>query len=145
MEEAKDRLVISIANDKRQLADLEDKILKLLKESEGNILDDEVLINTLNNSKLTSGVIASRVQEAEHTEKSINEAREHYRSAATRGSVLYFVIADLAIISPMYQYSLTYFKKLFNYCIETSEKAADVPERLKLLSSFTTNFIFTNV
>lgn len=104
-----------------------------------------MLINTLNNSKLTSGVIAGRVQEAEHTEKSINEAREHYRSAATRGSVLYFVIADLAIISPMYQYSLTYFKKLFNYCIEASEKATEVPERLELLSNFTTNFIFTNV
>ncbi len=58
LEEQKDRLVVSIAADKRQLKDLEDKILKLLKESEGNILDDEVLINTLNNSKLTSGTWA---------------------------------------------------------------------------------------
>ena len=57
LEEAKDRLVVSIANDKKQLKDLEDKILKLLKESTGNILDDEQLINTLNHSKLTSGVI----------------------------------------------------------------------------------------
>ncbi len=39
------------------LQDLEDKILKLLKESEGNILDDEQLIATLNNSKLTSQAI----------------------------------------------------------------------------------------
>lgn len=37
------------------------------------------------------------------TERSINEAREHYRPAATRGSILYFVVADLALISPMYQ------------------------------------------
>ena len=41
LEEAKDRLVVSISNDKKQLKDLEDKILKLLKESEGNILDDD--------------------------------------------------------------------------------------------------------
>lgn len=27
----------------------------IAQESEGNILDDEVLINTLNNSKLTAG------------------------------------------------------------------------------------------
>ncbi len=40
--------------------DLEDKILKLLKDSTGNILDDEQLINTLNHSKLTSSVIAVR-------------------------------------------------------------------------------------
>eukprot|EP00955_Chlamydomonas_euryale_P077036 362840-Chlamydomonas_euryale.AAC.2 len=42
LEETKDRLVVSIGNDKRQLLDLEDKVLKLLRESTGNILDDEV-------------------------------------------------------------------------------------------------------
>jgi dynein heavy chain len=62
LEEQRDRLVVSIANDKRQLKDLEDKILKLLKESEGNILDDEQLIATLNNSKLTSAAIQVRGQ-----------------------------------------------------------------------------------
>jgi uncharacterized protein YyaL (SSP411 family) len=36
---------------------LQDKILKLLRESEGNILDDEQLLNTLNNSKRTSADI----------------------------------------------------------------------------------------
>ena len=53
--------------------ELEDKILKLLKEAKGNILDDEVLINTLNNSKLTAGMIQNRVREAEETENSINQ------------------------------------------------------------------------
>lgn len=36
------------------------QILKLLRESQGNILDDEQLINTLNHSKLTSSVIGVR-------------------------------------------------------------------------------------
>jgi hypothetical protein len=36
---------------------MQDKILKLLRESEGNILDDEQLLNTLNNSKRTSAAI----------------------------------------------------------------------------------------
>eukprot|EP00951_Prasinocladus_malaysianus_P010352 scaffold75916_cov45-Prasinocladus_malaysianus.AAC.1 len=145
LEEQKDRLVVSISNDKRQLNDLEDKILKLLKESEGNILDDEVLINTLNNSKLTSGMIQGRVKEAEETEKSINEAREFYRPAANRGSILYFVIADLALIGPMYQYSLTFFNKMFNKCIDDSEKHDDVATRLGILSEYVTNFMFNNV
>lgn len=112
---------------------------------QGNILDDEQLINTLNNSKLTSGMIANRLAEAEHTEISINEARESYRSAATRGSILYFVVADLALISPMYQFSLTYFIRLFAYCTEKSETSDDVPTRLALLSDFVTKFIFNNV
>lgn len=36
---------------------VQEKILKLLRESEGNILDDEQLLNTLNNSKRTSAAI----------------------------------------------------------------------------------------
>lgn len=85
------------------------------------------------------------MQEAEATERSINEAREHYRPAATRGSILYFVIADLSLISPMYQFSLSYFSRLFSYCIDKSEKSDEVPVRLALLSDFVTRFIFTNV
>ena len=42
LEEAKDRLVVTMANDKKQLHDLEDKVLHLLQNSQGNILDDEV-------------------------------------------------------------------------------------------------------
>ena len=145
LEEQKDRLVVSISNDKRQLRDLEDKILKLLKESEGNILDDEVLINTLNNSKLTSGVIAGRVKEAEETEIKINAAREEWRPAPVRGSILYFVIADLALIDPMYQYSLSYFTQLFNYCIDESEKADTVEQRLENLMTYTTRFMYLMV
>lgn len=53
--------------------ELEDKILRLLKEAKGNILDDEVLINTLNNSKLTAAMIQNRVREAEETENNINQ------------------------------------------------------------------------
>jgi dynein heavy chain len=41
---------------------LQDKILKLLRECEGNILDDEQLLATLNNSKLTSAAIQVCVQ-----------------------------------------------------------------------------------
>lgn len=94
---------------------------------------------------MTSGMIQGRVKEAEVTEKSINETRENYRPAATRGSILYFVIADLALISPMYQYSLVFFTKLFNSCIDHSEKSSDVPERLALLSAYATSFIYNNV
>ncbi|KAI8465887.1 MAG: dynein heavy chain 7 [Monoraphidium minutum] len=151
LEEARDRLVVSIAADKRQLqarargADLEDRILRLLREAEGNILDDEQLIAALNNANITSAAIQSRVREAVDTERSINEARESYRPAATRASVLYFVTADLALLNPMYQFSLGYFNRLFSACIEGSDPADDVPARLQLLSDYTTDAVFRNV
>jgi len=72
-------------------------------------LDDEELIETLNDSKETSIVIATRLIESEATENKISVARNKYRPVAIRGSVLYFVLTNLADINPMYQFSLKYF------------------------------------
>jgi dynein heavy chain len=68
LEEQKNTLVVSMATDKKALKDLEDRILGLLKSSEGNILDNEPLIATLNDSKTTSQLIEQRVKQAEETE-----------------------------------------------------------------------------
>lgn len=70
----------------------------------GNILDDEALIDALSQSKVTSKAINERLTEAEHTTKEINDTREDYRVVATRGSIIYFVIAGLSNVDPMYQY-----------------------------------------
>lgn len=61
---------------------------------------------------MTSETIKQRLEEAETTEVQINSARERYRPVATRGSILYFVIASLSEIDPMYQFSLKYFKQV---------------------------------
>lgn len=107
--------------------------MKLVSEASDDILNDEELIITLDQSKETSIVINEKVAEAETTAKMINENRESYRSVARRGSVLYFVIADLALIDPMYQYSLEFFTRLFNRRLDKSEKAEVLADRLAIL------------
>lgn len=93
---------MQLSDFKRQLKELEDKILKLVAEASDDILNDEELIITLDQSKETSIAINERMIEAEQTAKMIDENRENYRVVARRGSVLYFVVADLANIDPMY-------------------------------------------
>ena len=107
--------MVSMDRDKNTLVSIEDSILKLLAEStEEQILDEDNLIIILENSKSTSADIIKRLSDAVVVEEQINDTRNQYRSVATRGSILYFVIADLAGIDPMYQYSLSYVKRLFN-------------------------------
>ena len=53
LEDQRNQLIVRINSDKNQLKAIEDRILKLLFTSEGNILDDEMLINTLNESKVS--------------------------------------------------------------------------------------------
>eukprot|EP01038_Epipyxis_sp_PR26KG_P006339 gene6339-8727_t len=145
IEQKKVNLLLQMADDKKQLQMLEAKILQMLSESEGNILDDEVLINTLSESKLTSIAISERVAEAEVTEQIINEARDRYTIVATRGSIIYFVIADLAGIDPMYQYSLGYYTSLFNRCILDSERSPDLDIRLQNIIDYATLIIYQNI
>lgn len=52
LERQRNELIVKINTDKNQLKSIEDRILKLLYESEGNILDNVDLINTLNESKV---------------------------------------------------------------------------------------------
>lgn len=58
---------------------------------------------------------------------------------------MYFVVATLAEVDPMYQYSLKYFKQLFNTCIEQSEKSDDLQARLNTLLTNTTNTVYINI
>uniref|UniRef100_A0A8C4KUF5 Dynein axonemal heavy chain 6 n=1 Tax=Equus asinus asinus TaxID=83772 RepID=A0A8C4KUF5_EQUAS len=145
LEEQRNKLIVRINTDKNQLKAIEEKILRMLFTSEGNILDNEELIDTLQDSKITSGAIKTRLKEAESTELMINVAREKYRPVATQGSVIYFVIASLSEIDPMYQYSLKYFKQLFNTTIETSTKSDDLQQRMEILLEQTLLTAYVNI
>ena len=62
-----------------------------------------------------------------------------------RGSILYFVIADLAGIDTMYQYSLSYVKKIFNDTIVQTPKSDDLNTRLSLLIKNITTSLYKNI
>jgi len=145
LEDQKNKLIVQISNDKDQLQELEDKILQLISDAQGDILDNEELIETLAQSKSTSEVIHVRMREAEETARSINAAREIYRVVATRGSMLYFVIADMGLVDPMYQYSLEFFSTLFRMRLEKSEKAETIESRLEIMINDVTRSFYLNI
>lgn len=53
LEEQRSQLIVRINTDRNQLKAIEDRILKLLFTSEGNILDNVELIQTLQESKVS--------------------------------------------------------------------------------------------
>lgn len=152
LEARREQLVLEDAENKRVQKEIEDTILDLLKNSEGNILDDEVsmcedvfgirvalvsqqakqrrrstiaiaglmrfaffgghvvhdllsqvLISTLAQSKVTSNIIERKVKEAAKTQEIIAKTRTGYVPIAFRASQLFFCIADLGTVDPMYQ------------------------------------------
>ena len=92
-----------MAADSKTLKEIENKILSLLASATTiEILDADTLIDILKASKITTNEINERMANAKDLEIEINDTRNMYSSVAVRGSILYFVIADLGGIDPMY-------------------------------------------
>ncbi|XP_070583565.1 dynein axonemal heavy chain 11 isoform X3 [Erythrolamprus reginae] len=127
---------------KIQLKVLEDELLFRLSDAEGSFLGDTELVEKLENTKLMAAEIEFKAAEARENEVNINEAREYYRPAAARSSLLYFVIQDLSKINPMYQFSLKAFNNVFHKAIEKAEASDDIQERISNLTESITYFTF---
>ncbi|KAI8910835.1 dynein heavy chain and region D6 of dynein motor-domain-containing protein, partial [Gorgonomyces haynaldii] len=144
LEEEKTQLILQSAENKKKLKEIEDQILQILS-SDGNILENEEAIQVLRNSKVLSVELFDKQRIAEETEKKIDETRESYRPIANHSATLFFCIADLANIDPMYQYSLLWFIDLFLNSIAQSTKSSVLKRRLKNLETYFTYSLYCNV
>uniref|UniRef100_A0A6Q2WX96 Dynein axonemal heavy chain 12 n=1 Tax=Esox lucius TaxID=8010 RepID=A0A6Q2WX96_ESOLU len=145
LEEERNALILQSASNKKVLKEIEDKILETLSSSEGNILEDESAIQVLDSAKIMSNEISKKQQIAEKTEIKIAESREGYRVIAKHSSILFFSIADLANIDPMYQYSLSWFVNLYLNSIQDSNKSKILEKRLRYLIDHFTYNLYCNV
>lgn len=144
LEEQKSNLVTNMAVAKRRLVELEDEILYLLSSAQGSLLDDEKLVNTLQSSKTIAEEVTQQLVISEQTEKRIDAAREGYRPAAQRASILYFVLNELATVDPMYQFSLEAYIELFEKSISKAKKFEDLSERITSLIDYHTYSVYKN-
>ncbi|KAJ3375748.1 Dynein heavy chain 2, axonemal [Allomyces arbusculus] len=142
LEDQKDKLVTSVASAKKRLLELEDEILGLLSSSEGSLLDDEKMVNTLKSSKTIAEQVTQQLIVSQQTEAEIDVAREQYRPSAARASVLYFVLNDLSSVDPMYQFSLESYVELFEKSIGKSKKSDDIQQRIEFLNQYHTYAVY---
>lgn len=59
--------------------------------------------------------------------------------------MIYFVISDLSVVDPMYQYSLDFFMRLFKRRLEVTEKKDKLQERINLLINDITESFYLNI
>uniref|UniRef100_A0A9L0S2Z6 Dynein axonemal heavy chain 17 n=1 Tax=Equus caballus TaxID=9796 RepID=A0A9L0S2Z6_HORSE len=130
LEQLKANLTKSQNEFKIVLKELEDSLLARLSAASGNFLGDTALVENLETTKHTASEIEEKVQEAKITEVKINEARENYRPAAERASLLYFILNDLSKINPIYQFSLKAFNVVFEKAIQRTIPAEEVKQRV---------------
>ncbi|PCI27619.1 hypothetical protein COB52_04615 [Candidatus Kaiserbacteria bacterium] len=115
------------ANNERLQAELQEKILNEIANATGNLLENEELYNTLDESKQACISIEEELAQMKKALDLVENRRNDYRPVARRVSMLFFCISDLANVDPMYQYSLKWFSDLYEKSIERLGKMPDKP------------------
>lgn len=123
LEQKKSELLASEDKLKIQLSELEKQLLNELAQSEGNVLENKALIESLNKTKTQSSEIALSLSSSKEIQADLDRQREVYRPIAHVGSTLYFLVAQLAAVNNMYEFSLPSFIGLFR----TNLQVKDVP------------------
>ena len=103
LERERVKLAEDVMEMKSTMIELEDNLLQKLSSVKGSIVDDDELIKVLHTTKTTAIEVSHKLQVAAETEVQINASREQYRSVASRGSILYFLIVEMANVNVMYE------------------------------------------
>ncbi|GMH37877.1 hypothetical protein BSKO_05761 [Bryopsis sp. KO-2023] len=118
------QMVVSSPSISKKLRDIEENILFVLSNSQGNIVDKEQPTDMLSQSKITSNIIAAKFQGAEKAQK-----EELNRPVSIRASLSFFCMSDLASVDPMCRYSLGWLIALFVRGIREARRAKYIKER----------------
>eukprot|EP00118_Oscarella_pearsei_P021037 m.233847 g.233847 ORF g.233847 m.233847 type:complete len:1441 (+) comp40100_c0_seq20:9031-13353(+) len=130
---------------KVQLAALEDSLLQELALAEGNILENKSLLQSLNETKAKSLTIAESLDESVHLQTSLDKERDAYLPLAQNGSLLFFVITDLAKMNNMYRFSLAAFLRLFQRALKTKQESTTTDLRIQFLISTLQTLVYEYV
>ncbi|XP_051482944.1 cytoplasmic dynein 2 heavy chain 1 isoform X1 [Apus apus] len=133
LEEQKTKLLQQEEDKKIQLAKLEESLLETLATSQGNILENKDLIESLNQTKASSALIQESLAESHRLQSSLDKERDAYLPLAESASKMYFVISDLSKINNMYRFSLAAFLRLFQRALQSNQGSNNTEERIKSL------------
>jgi dynein heavy chain len=145
LEETLAALMEEVTNNVKTLQLLDKQLLDRLSNSTGNLLDDIELIEVLANTKAKSKEVEQKLIDAGEKKTEISEKREQYRPVATRGSVMYFCMTDMTLVTNpitaqpsgwMYNCSLLQFLLNFDKSITNSEKCQPTSKRVDKISDF---------
>lgn len=85
------------------------------------------------------------MKQAEIVEAEIDTKRKGFFPVAVRASLLYFCVADMGPVDPMYKFSLQWFINLFSAGIDAADQSNELSERLANINNYFTLSLYRNV
>jgi dynein heavy chain 1 len=102
-----------------KLRELENALLQQINGVQGNILDDDRVINTLEAMKAEAADITQHVQDTQATMRSVEDATSRYQPLAHACTQLFFTLENLTAVHFLYQFSLSFFLKVLTDVLQS--------------------------
>lgn len=135
-------LVTEMSENTQMIVELEDTLLRELSNSTGNILDNEELIATLDETKNKATEIGTKLELSSFTKDEITKARAVYTPVALRGSIMYFAMSALSTIMKMYEISLASFLTVFHNSLDNAKRDVVLEKRLRFMIQSITEMMY---
>ncbi|VDN21127.1 unnamed protein product [Gongylonema pulchrum] len=121
----------------REFGNIDGRDLKALASSEGSLLDNASLLDSLNKSKENAETIAASLAEADKLQKQLIKEKEVYQPLAQTASTLYFAVSELHKHNPVYNFSvntiITLYKRTFNKVTGSADALKRIEELRNVL------------
>ncbi|EMR09626.1 hypothetical protein PNEG_02210 [Pneumocystis murina B123] len=121
---------------KLHLMHLEKNLLNILNESQGNILNNDTILKTLETLKKEASEISKKASETEEIIKEIEQITLSYKPVVSLCSSIFEIMEQLVLISPYYNFSLLFFQDIFYDILNNNaelKKEIDFSKRINIL------------
>jgi dynein heavy chain 1, cytosolic len=140
VDEKRSKLLKTQGEYQLRLRVLEDKLLTRIAESEGSLLDNDALIQSLAELKQEATRIAHDIAESEESLREIRSVEEQYRPIATAVAQAHFALQRFAELNPYYHYDVRFVLRVLDDALSlltppaTPARPAAEMDRLRTLT-----------
>ena len=125
LEHARTKALGDAENLRLQLSQLEEQLLIALADSQGNLLENHALVDSLNETKAKALEAKDLLLESKNLQASLDEQRAAYRPIAQQAGEIYFMLQCLTTIHHSYQFSIAVFLRLFKQALKADDMKVD--------------------
>jgi dynein heavy chain 1 len=135
---------------KVKLRELEDELLNALNNVQGNILENDTVIATLETLKKEAADIGEEVEKTDETIKEIELVSSVYVPISNMSSRIFFTLENLASVHFLYQYSLQFFMEVVNNVLHKNKRLNEISKdqsdnRLRVITEDIFEFIYRTI
>lgn len=144
VEEKRKELIQLQSEYKVHLRQLETNLLEALNESEGSILDNDKVIDTLEKLKVEAEEVTQKYKETDTVMSTMEEIMDQYKPLSKHCGIVFVILEKLSFLNSYYQFSLDYFLGIFSDILR-QQRPAEARENIQANVTFLIKALYQEI